>query len=83
MFKNRSFDVEEKVFLQKKEEFLKEAEGKYVVINGTEVGGFFDSYGDAILEGYEVFKTVPFLIKQVLKEEPYFCVPMFITNDDA
>lgn len=42
-----------------------EYEGKYVLIKGTEVKGFYSSYDDALKAGYEKFELDPFLVKQV------------------
>lgn len=39
--------------------------GKFVLIHGDKVAGVFDTYQDAIKEGYEKFKLEPFLVKQV------------------
>ena len=44
---------------------LKEHEGKYVLINGDEIVGFFAAYEDAIQAGYQRFKLEPFFVKQV------------------
>ena len=40
-------------------------QGKYVLIRGSEVVGFFDTYSDAITQGYERFGLDQFLVKQV------------------
>ncbi len=45
-------------------------EGKFVVIHGTVVVGFFDTYADAIQAGYEKCGLEPFLVKQVYEIEP-------------
>lgn len=44
---------------------LREHEGKYVLIHGSDVVDFFTSYEDAIKEGYQRFKLEPFLVKQI------------------
>jgi hypothetical protein len=43
----------------------KENEGKFVLIRGEEVAGFFSSYEDAVKEGYSKYKLDPFLVKRV------------------
>lgn len=44
---------------------LKQHEGKFVLIHGSEVVNVFTSYEDAIKEGYQKFKLEPFLVKQI------------------
>ena len=46
-----------------------EHEGAYVLIHGTEVNGFFDSYTEALKSGYDTFGLQPFLVKQVSATE--------------
>ncbi len=48
---------------------LKEHQGKFVLIHGDEVVDFYAAYEDAIKAGYEKFKLVPFLVKQVSATE--------------
>ena len=40
-------------------------EGKFALIHGDEVTGTFDTYADALAEGYKLFKLEPFLVKQI------------------
>jgi len=42
-----------------------EHEGKFVLIHGKDIAGFYTSYADALKEGYEKFKLSPFLVKQI------------------
>ena len=44
---------------------LASSEGKFVLIHGDQVAGIFDTYADAIKEGYEKFGLDPFLVKQI------------------
>jgi hypothetical protein len=44
---------------------LKDSEGKFVLIHGDTLSGVFDTYDDAIKQGYERFGLKPFLVKQV------------------
>ena len=44
-------------------------EGKFVLIHKTDVGGFFDTYEEALRTGYERFGLVPFMVKQVRKQQ--------------
>ena len=40
-------------------------EGKFALIHDGEVMGTFDTYSDALTEGYKLFKLEPFLVKQI------------------
>jgi hypothetical protein len=40
-------------------------EGKFVLIHGDEIGGFWDTYEDALKDGYSRYGLEPFLVKQV------------------
>jgi hypothetical protein len=40
-------------------------EGKFVLIHDSEVAGIFDTYADALSEGYQRSKLDPFLIRQI------------------
>lgn len=51
--------------------------GKYVLIHGEEVAGVYDTYQDAINEGYTRFRLDPFLVKQVAVTEQV----QYITRD--
>ncbi|HEY5048226.1 MAG TPA: hypothetical protein VII49_09420 [Rhizomicrobium sp.] len=44
-------------------------EGKYAVIKGEALIGIFDSYSDALAEGYKVAKLKPFLVKKIAATE--------------
>jgi hypothetical protein len=59
----------------KKPEFLLAYEGKFVLIKDSELLGVFDSAEQAYAEGLSRLGNVPFLIKQVLKEEPIESIP--------
>ena len=55
---------------------LQANEGKFVLIHRDEVGGIYETYGDAIKVGYEKFKLEPFLVKKIASTE----VAQFITR---
>jgi hypothetical protein len=40
-------------------------EGKFVLIHGDEIVDLYDSYEDAIKEGYAKFGLLPFLVKRI------------------
>lgn len=46
-----------------------EYNGKYVLIKGEEVISFFDTYPDAISQGYREFGLEPFMVKRVEQVE--------------
>ena len=47
-------------------------EGKYVVIFGSEIGGVFESYEEALKAGYDKYELEPFLVKQINRNEPIY-----------
>jgi hypothetical protein len=40
-------------------------EGKFVLIHGEAVEGIWDTYEDALKDGYTKFKLEPFLVKRI------------------
>jgi len=60
-----------------REKLLATAEGKFVLIHGSEVIGTYAAEQDAIAEGYRKLGNVPFLVKKVLAVEP---TPSFVSN---
>lgn len=51
--------------------------GKYVLIKGDKVVDTFDSYEDALKQGYSQFKLDPFLVKKISQGEQ----ALFFTRD--
>jgi hypothetical protein len=47
-------------------------EGQYVLIKGRNVLGFYPRHEDALEAGYDQFDGGPFLVKQILAEEPIY-----------
>ena len=43
----------------------RDREGKFVLIRGTDVVGFYDTYEQALTEGYSRFGVAPFLVKEI------------------
>ena len=62
-------ETELKTYEQHKNELLRTAVGKFVLIWGTDVIGVYDSKMDAIAQGYKQFGNVPFLVKQIVEVE--------------
>jgi hypothetical protein len=56
----------------------KDNEGKFVLIHGEEVAGFYTSYEDAIKGGYEKYRLTPFLVKQINSFEQVHFISRFI-----
>ena len=54
----------------KRGELLRDSEGQFVLIHGEDVLGLFQDRLTAIESGYRRLGNVPFLVKQVLREEP-------------
>jgi hypothetical protein len=44
-------------------------EGKFVLIHGDTVAGVWDTYREAVTEGYARFEFAPFLVKQIAEHE--------------
>lgn len=61
--------VEMATYKNNREELLKTARGKFVLIKGETIVETFDTETDAIQTGYEKFGNVPFLVKQILEVE--------------
>lgn len=65
------------VFNRNKDKLLERCPGLYVLIKGDEILGVYPSAEAAYDDGLERFGLKPFLVKQVLAEEPVGYVPMF------
>ncbi|MBR0560042.1 hypothetical protein [Neokomagataea anthophila] len=44
---------------------LKDKQGKYAVLRGSNILGFFNDYEDALSAAYKEYGLEPFLVKQV------------------
>ena len=53
-------------------------EGKFVLIHDDEVVNVYDSYEDAIKEGYAKFGLSPFLVKQIESTEQVHFISRFV-----
>src|SRR5947209_7381461 len=54
------------LFEERWQQFLAEAYGKYVLIKGNEIAGFFDGEMDAVHVGWDRYGAVPFLVRRVV-----------------
>jgi hypothetical protein len=72
-------DRELATYEQHKEKLLAQ-EGRFVLIQGDEIVGIWDTYNDALEAGYEKFGlATPFLIKQVRDVEEVQFFTRYIT----
>lgn len=62
-------------FNSHRDELLKHYEGKFALVKDRELIAVFDDPQEAYQEGIKRFGNTPFLIKQVLKEEPTESIP--------
>ena len=59
------FKSELATYEREKSRLVAESEGKFVVIQGADVGGVWDTYVDALNAAYGKFGLTPFLVKQI------------------
>ena len=57
--------VETEYYLSIRDELLREFEGKYVLIKGTQKVGTYDTAEEAYSTGVSEFGNVPFLIQKI------------------
>lgn len=63
------------VFEQKKDSWIAQHLGEFVVLHGSEEGGFYKTYAEALRAGLARFGVeADFLIRQVLEEQPVHLV---------
>ena len=62
-------------YLDQLPNLLREHEGRYVLIRGTEVIGVFADRSQALREGYQRFGVVPFLVRQITASQPVVSLP--------
>lgn len=64
------FAEELRFFNENRAEWLKEHKGKFALVKGKMLLGFFDSADGAYSEGLKQLGNVPMLVIQVLPEQP-------------
>ncbi len=52
-------------YCREKDRLVAESEGKFALVHGQEVVGVWDTYEDALKEGYGHFGLEPFLVKHI------------------
>ena len=65
-----ALEREKATYWSKLPEFVRSAEGRYVVIHGEEVAGFEDTYEKALDLGYDRYGLNGFLVHKVASVEP-------------
>lgn len=68
-------EQELKYFNSIRNELVKNHEGKFALIRDEKLVGTFDHAESAYNEGVRTFGTEPFLVKQILREEPIETIP--------
>jgi hypothetical protein len=68
-------EEEQRFFEQHRREWLAEHQGKFALIKESTLIGTFDTAENAYVAGVQKFGNVPFLIKQILEEEPVIHLP--------
>jgi len=61
-----ALETEIQFFEENRAHYVAEHSAKYALIKGRECHGFYDTPDTAYERGIELFRTEPFLIKQVL-----------------
>jgi hypothetical protein len=68
-------EEELKYFNSIRDELIKNHDGKFALVMGQVLAGTFDRAEDAYGEGVRLYGTKPFLVKQILREEPTETIP--------
>jgi hypothetical protein len=63
-------------YREKKEELLQYHKNKFALIKGKQLVGTFDDQREAFKEGIHQLGNVPFLIRQVVEDEPIASIPV-------
>jgi hypothetical protein len=71
-----SLEAELRTFRSRRDELIGRAKGKYVLIQGDRIAGFFEDQTDAITNGFKEFGNTPFLVKLVTEVD----VPLNFTS---
>ena len=71
-----SLETELRTFRSRRDELVGRAKGKYVLIKGDRVVGFFEDQTDAITNGFQEFGNTAFLVKLITDVD----VPLNLTS---
>lgn len=61
-------------YYARKQELLQRAEGKYVVIKGTDILGIYENASEAYGQTYRRLGNVPFLLRRVQEHEDVYVI---------
>jgi hypothetical protein len=62
-----TLEKELSTYEQRLEDFLRDHEGQFVVIQGDQVAGFWDTYDEALKGGYARFNLTAFLVRKITR----------------
>lgn len=72
---SNKLEVELKYYAEMRERLIAETEGKFALIKGRDLVGTFDTRAAAYEKGIERFGNVPFLIKEIRRDERIEFIP--------
>ena len=67
-------EQEVRTWLAHRDELVRQAPGKFVVIKGTTIFGIFDDETEAYAQAYRHLGRVPFLLRPIQEEEEVYYV---------
>jgi hypothetical protein len=70
---DQHFEKELATYERHKEELVSVHEGRFVLIQGDQIAGIWDTYQDALEAGYKQFGLTPFMVKQIRGMEQIQC----------
>ncbi len=68
-------DTERQFYAENLAKWLSQYPGKFVLVNGQELIGTFDTAEDALTEGARRFGLKPFLVRRVQEQQEEISVP--------
>src|SRR5947209_6265893 len=76
-------DVEIRTYEAHKQDLLRDHEGQFVLIKGTDIIGIFPERNAAMSTGYRLFMGQPFLMRQILQRQKVYSVlsPIVVYDD--
>lgn len=70
--------AEREYFEAHRSEWLEHHEGKFALVKASRAHNFYDTWEQAYEAGVEEFGVVPFLVKQVLQDDPTEQAPALV-----
>lgn len=70
-------EAERDFFESNKSDLIAKHEGLFALVQDHRLIGTFPTAEDAYVEGLTRFGTAPFLVKQIVRDEPVAFVPVF------